>query len=191
MKPLQFSMALLKPGCLGAPLKFILATTAAMWMGSAAAHWAPISMRQGQDLRFRDFFTPGSGSNEPEISDRLRQAQGKNVRLVGYMLPRESARPGSFLLTAQPCAAGDLLGSRNNRQAPAAVRVELDAAHLDWTVPQLHGLVEVSGVLEVGQHTDADGHFAWAKLQLLPESPLHGTADALEGYLHSASRRRT
>ncbi|MBC7617603.1 MAG: hypothetical protein H7293_01185 [Candidatus Saccharibacteria bacterium] len=57
-------------------------------MGSAAAHWAPANARQGQELRFRDFFSPctgNDGNQTPQISDRLRQAEGKKVRLVGFM----------------------------------------------------------------------------------------------------------
>ncbi|OYT91521.1 MAG: hypothetical protein CFE43_12825 [Burkholderiales bacterium PBB3] len=194
MKPLQFSMALLKPGCLGAPLKFILATTAAMWMGSAAAHWVPANARQGQELRFRHFFAPcpgNDGNPTPEISEHLRQAEGKRVRLVGYMLPQAQARPGGFLLTARPCRVDELRASGGDGQAPVAVRVMLDDAHQGWTVPHLDGLVEVSGVLQVGRHTDADGHSAWATLQLLPETALHASADALAGYLHTAAKRRT
>lgn len=193
MKPLQFSMALLKPGCLGAPLKFILATTAAMWMGSAAAHWAPANARQGQELRFRHFFNNCSDKDSghtPEISDRLRQAEGKRVRLVGYMLPQEHPRPGGFLLTARPCRSGDLRVHNQEALEPAAVQVVLDDAHFDWAIPHLDGLVEVTGLLRVGRQTDANGHCTWATLQLLPETEPHTSADALAGYLHTPSKRR-
>ena len=193
MQPLQYSMALLTPGCLGAPLKFILATTAAMWMGSAAAHWAPANARQGQELRFRDFFTHctgNDGNQTPQISDRLRQAEGKKIRLVGYMLPREPAFPGGFVLTAQPCQADHLRTDQCDARMPAAVRVEFDDAHRDWTVPLLKGLVEVSGVLRVGRHIDAQGYCALATLQLQPHAALHASADALAGYLHSTPKRR-
>ena len=193
MQPLQFSMALLTPGCLGAPLKFILATTAAMWMGSAAAQWAPTSSRQGQELRFRDFLsycTGNDGNQTPQISDRLRQAEGKKVRLVGYMLPQEHACSGGFVLTAQPCQADHLRIDLSDARMPAAVRVEFDDAHRDWTVPFLKGLVEVSGMLRVGRHTDAQGYCALATLQLEPQNTLHASADALAGYLHSKPKRR-
>lgn len=194
MKPLQISIALLKPCGLGAPLKFILATTAAMWMGSAAAHWTVANARQGQELRFRHFFTTCSGNDgkqAQEISDRLRQAEGKRVRLVGYMLPRAQAEPGGFWLTARPCQAGDLRANRGDDLAPAAVRVALDEAHQDWTVPHLDGLVEVSGVLHVEHHTDTDGHLTIARLQLLPETAPQASADAIAGYLHTTPKRRT
>lgn len=193
MQPLQYSMALLTPGCLGAPLKFILATTAAMWMGSAAAHWAPANARQGQELRFRDFFshcTGNDGNQSPQISDRWRQAEGKKVRLVGYMLPQEHACPGGFVLTGQPCQADHLRTGLSDARVPAAVRVEFDDAHRDWTVPHLKGLVEVSGVLQVGRHTNPQGYSALATLQLQPHAALHASADALAGYLHSTPNRR-
>ena len=106
------------------------------------------------------------------------------------MLPQEHACPGGFVLTARPCQTDHLRIDLSDARIPAAVRVELDDAHRDWTVPHLKGLVEVSGVLRVGRHTDAQGHCALATLQLEPQNTLHASADALAGYLHSKPKRR-
>ncbi|OYU45421.1 MAG: hypothetical protein CFE44_07595 [Burkholderiales bacterium PBB4] len=179
MKPLQ------TPGCLGAPLKFILATTAAMWMGSATAAWTPANVRQGQELRFRDFFNTGSGDGLPDVSDKLRQAAGKTVRLVGYMWDGGTEQAAGFLLAARPPTPGPQ--QPGSGATPAWVWVELDPAH--GTLPRLGGLVEVTGVLTPGRHTSPSGHLVWAKLQLSPQAPIPASADALAGYVHPPRKR--
>ena len=184
MKPLQFSNTLLTPGCMGAPLKFILATTAAMWMGSATAAWSPPPVRQGQELRFRDFFTTHSGDDGlPAISDKLRQAAGKTVRLTGYMCDGGIGPESGFLLSSRPRLPVPSPSERYT--APAWVWVELDAAHTHQAVPQVGGLVEVTGLLDVGCRTSPSGLIAWATLHVPPETPLPHSADAMAGYVHT------
>ena len=151
-KTFQWPMALRKPSGFGTPLKFILATTAAMWMGSAAAQLAPVSIRQGQELRFRDFFSMPVGPEGLQLSDRLRSADGQTVRLVGYMVKQERTQAGSFLLSPRPVQMTEHADGEADDLPPATVLVELDTAQTDWVVPHVRGLVEISGQLRVGRY---------------------------------------
>jgi hypothetical protein len=184
-KPFQFSMALLKPSGFGTPLKFILATTAAMWMGSAAAQLAPVSVRQGQELRFRDFFSMPIGPEGLQLSDRLRQADGQTVRLVGYMVQQERNQAGSFLLSPRPVQMTEYA----NDLPASTVLVQLDATQSDWVVPHVRGLVEISGRLQVGRHEGKDGRISWVRLDLAEEAARGMNAYELAGYLHAAPVR--
>ena len=188
-KPFQFSMALLKPHGFGTPLKFILATTAAMWMGSAAAQLAPGSVRQGQELRFRDFFTMPVGPEGLQLSDRLRQADGQTVRLVGYMVQTERTQAGSFLLSPRPVQMTEHADGEADDLPAATVLVQLDATQADWVVPHVRGLVEISGQLRVGRYEGRDGRVSWVRLQLAEQATRGMNAYELAGYLHAAQHR--
>src|SRR5450830_1142523 len=85
------------------PLRLLLATTAAFWMGTAQSHGVTTTVpRQVTELRFRDFFRTPVGPTGLEISDTLRQADGQTVRLVGYMVQQENPAPGRFMLAPRP-----------------------------------------------------------------------------------------
>jgi hypothetical protein len=89
------------------PLRIVLATTAAFWMGGLQAQvQAPQATRNTSEIRFRDFFRAPAGPDGLEISDTLRRAQGSSVRLVGYMVQQEAAPLGRFLLTPRPLQMG-------------------------------------------------------------------------------------
>ena len=188
-KTFQFSMALRKPSGFGTPLKFILATTAAMWMGSAAAQLAPVSIRQGQELRFRDFFSMPVGPEGLQLSDRLRSAYGQTVRLVGYMVKQERTQAGSFLLSPRPVQMTEHADGEADDLPPATVLVELDTAQTDWVVPHVRGLVEISGQLRVGRYEGRDGRISWVRLQLAEDATRGMNAYELAGYLHAAQHR--
>ncbi len=188
-KPFQFSMALLKPSGFATPLKFILATTAAMWMGSAAAQPTPVSVRQGQELRFRDFFSLPIGPEGLQLSERLRQADGQTVRLVGYMVQTERTQAGRFLLSPRPVQLTEHSDGAADDLPATTVLVELDAAQADWVVPHVRGLVEISGQLRVGRHEGTDGRIAWVRLQLAEQATRGMNAYELAGYLHAAQHR--
>ncbi len=81
------------------PLRLLLATTAAFWMGAAQPQVATLAVTRGvTELRFRDFFCVPVGQKGLEISDTWRLAHGQTVRLVGYMVHQENPAPGRFML---------------------------------------------------------------------------------------------
>ena len=169
------------------PLRLLLATTAALWMGSAQPPASTASAsRQVTELRFREFLqSPGDTPSSP-VNPTLRQADGQAVRLVGYMVQQENATPGHFLLASQPLS---LVAPKHAQAQPVAgttVRIDLDAGQQDWAVPHVPGLVTVNGVLRVHPPQAATEALTWLRLQLGPDAARSMNASELTGYLHRA-----
>lgn len=168
------------------PLRLLLATTAAFWMGTAQSQVVTtMASRQMTELRFRDFFHTPAGAMGLEISDTLRQADGQTVRLVGYMVQQENPALGRFMLAPRPVQISAHAHSDADDLPPATVVVYLDPAQQDWAVPHVRGLVTVSGKLSVSRHEESDGRVSWVRLQLDPEAARSMNAFELTGYLHS------
>ena len=149
------------------PLRLLLATTAAFWMGAAQPQEAMTRVaHQVTELRFRDFFRLPVGPTGLDISDTLRQADGQTVRLVGYMVQQESPAAGRFMLTPRPVQMCEHADGEADDLPPATVRVYLDPEQRDWAVPHVRGLVAVSGRLRVSRVEEQDGRVSWVRLQL-------------------------
>ena len=168
------------------PLRLLLATTAAFWMGAAQPQEVSTRVaRQVTELRFRDFFRLPVGPTGLDISDTLRQAEGQTVRLVGYMVQQENPVPGRFMLTPRPVQMSEHADGEADDLPPAMVMVYLDQAQRDWAVPHVRGLVSVSGRLSVSRVEELDGRVSWVRLQLDPDSVRSMSATELSGYLHN------
>ena len=162
------------------PLRMLLATTAAFWMGAVQPQTlTPAPIRQVTELRFRDFFSLPVGPRGLELSDTLRQANGQTVSLVGYMVQQESPLAGRFMLTPRPVQMSEHADGQADDLPPATVLVLLDPAQNQMSVPHVPGLV-----LGVGRHEAADGRVSWVRLQLSPEATRSMNAAELAGYLH-------
>ena len=62
------------------PLRLLLATTAALWLGTAQPQAStPVVSRQVTELRFRDFFRTPTGLKGLDMSDTLRQSDGQQT----------------------------------------------------------------------------------------------------------------
>lgn len=69
----------------------------------AASTRAPASIDLAPiELKFSQFFETPIGPAGLALSEALRRADGRAVRLVGYMVAQEQARPGRFWLTRRP-----------------------------------------------------------------------------------------
>ncbi|WP_296447982.1 hypothetical protein [Rhodoferax sp. UBA5149] len=168
------------------PLRLLLATTAAFWMGTAQPQvLTPVASRNVTELRFREFFRTPVGPTGLDISDTLRQADGRPVRLVGYMVQQENPVPGRFMLAPRPVQMSEHADGDADDLPPATVMVYLDPSQQDWAVPHVRGLVAVSGRLSVSRHEEErDGRVSWVRLQLDPDATRSMNAFELTGYLH-------
>jgi hypothetical protein len=167
------------------PIRLLLATTAAFWMGTAQPQVSTTSVaRPYSELRFRNFFATPAGASRLEISDTLRQADGQIVRLVGYMVQQKNPTPGRFLLAPRPV----LLSEQAHEDAvvlPAAsVEVKLDPQQQDWAVPHVSGLVTVNGKLSLHPPQERDERVSSVRLQLDHEAARSMNVFELTGYLH-------
>ena len=168
------------------PLRLLLATTAAFWMGAAQPQEVATRVaRQVTELRFRDFFRFPVGPMGLDISDTLRQADGQTVRLLGYMVQQESPAPGRFMLAPRPVQMSEHADGEADDLPPATVMVNLDPEQRDWAVPHVRGLVAVSGRLSVSRLEEKDGRVSWVRLQLDRDSVRGMSATELSGYLHN------
>ena len=167
------------------PLRLLLATTAAFWMGAAQPQEVSTRVaRQVTELRFRDFFRLPVGPTGLDFSDTLRQADGQTVRLVGYMVQLENPVPGRFMLAPRPVQLSEHADGEADDLPPATVMVYLDPEQRDWAVPHVRGLVAVSGRLSASRLEEQDGRVSWVRLQLGPDSVRGMSATELAGYLH-------
>lgn len=175
-------------------LRFILATTAALWMGVTHAQTLPLAQIAAvrsdvAPLHFRDFFHTPVGPKGVAMSDTLLQANGKTVRLTGYMVQQETPTPGRFMLTPRPVQMSEHADGEADDLPAATVVVYLDAAQQDWAIPHVRGLIEVSGQLQVGRHEAPDGRVAWVRLQLAPDATRSMNAVEVASYLDALQHR--
>lgn len=151
-------------------LRSTLFALATLYMVVANAQTLPASVLQAPAtaLSFQDFFRTPIGPKGLEVTEKLRQANGQPVRLVGYMVQQEEATPGQFLLTPRPVQMSEHADGEADDLPAATVLVYLDEGAKDWAIPHARGLVEVSGELQVGRHEAADGRIVWVRLRIAP-----------------------
>lgn len=172
------------------PLRVILATTAALWMGSAFPQAAPSnSSRAGTELRFKEFFRNPQGPRGLEMSNTLLNADGQTVRITGYMVQNERPPLGRFMLAPRPVQMSEHADGDADDLPAATLMVYLDPEQQVFAVPYVSGLIEVSGRLSVGRYEETDGRVSWVRLQLAPEATRGMNAFELAGYMHSLQHR--
>jgi hypothetical protein len=121
-------------------------------------------------LRLQEFFQMPVGPQGLVLSERLRSANGRLVRLTGYVVRQEVATPGHFLLAPRPVQMSQHADGEADDLPPATVLVRLATDQQDWAVAHASGLVEVTGTLELGRKEESDGRVSWFRLQLTPEA---------------------
>ena len=116
------------------------------------------------EIRFDEMFNP-IGPGGLEYSARLRNVEGRRVRLRGYMVAREAAPPGTFLLTPLPVQLHETEYGLADDLPPTTVLVEAPV----WqgrTVPHRSGLLTVTGILQLGNREEPDGRISSVRLVL-------------------------
>lgn len=183
--PLHLSLDTNRHSGFTTPLRLLLATTAAFWMGTVQPQVLPqAAARHSSELRFRDFFRTATDPAGFNLSDTLRHSDGQSMRLVGYMVQQKNVTPGRFLLSPRPLQLNEPAEGMATHLPPATVLVTLDPAQQDWAVPHVPGLVAVRGKLSVSRHEVFDGGASWVRLQLDPEALRSTDATELTGYVH-------
>lgn len=106
----------------------------------------PPSADQPTTLAFNEFFEPSTQGLKP--SRKLIGLQHKRVKLTGFMAQMESELEGAFFLVPRPIFS-DEEGGGNADIPPEAVLV-IVPFRLHENIPFVQGLLEVTGVIEVG-----------------------------------------
>lgn len=146
--------------------------------GSAASAQGSTNVAAPLDLPFANFFHHPVGPRGFEISDELRAAHGRSVRLVGYMVLQEEAQPGRFLLAPRPVQMSEHADGDADDLPPATVTVLLDDAQQQRVVAHQPGLVALTGRLDFGRQEDAAGKVSWVRLHLPPQATASTAARA-------------
>jgi hypothetical protein len=140
----------------------------ACWLTAIPAAAAQPLRDEAIELRFADFFRLPVGPRGLDWSEALLAADGRQVRLRGFMVAEEVPRPGRFLLTVRPVRLHQDADGEADDLPPATVLVLLDPAQRQRVIVHRAGPIELSGRLAVGRAEDEDGRVRWLRLQLSP-----------------------
>jgi hypothetical protein len=121
------------------------------------------------ELKFRELFRMPVGPRGLEPSDALLSANGKRVRLIGFMVREEAGAHDGFLMTSVPVATSDEDEGLADDLPPAMVRI-IYAAPKRHAIPYLPGLLQISGTLHLQSHLDSASQRISA-IQLEPDGP--------------------
>jgi hypothetical protein len=116
------------------------------------------------DLQFSEFFGP-IGDRGLEYSPRLRALDGRNVRLVGYMVREQEHAPGIFLFAGWPVSIQTKGVCVIDNPPPTAVHVRMPSS-LRGPIPYRPGRIVLVGRIELGSRLEADGRNSFIRLFL-------------------------
>lgn len=132
----------------------------------AALHDRPVANAAPvENLKFSDFFILPIGPHGLEITQRLSALDGKKVRIKGYMVQQELAKPGFFLLTALPTKTTEADDSMADDLPPSTVFVHVHSNN-GQTITHRPGLLEFTGFLSVGPKEESDTRVSSVRLML-------------------------
>jgi hypothetical protein len=121
-------------------------------------------------LRFRDFYQSPIGPAGLQMSAALRQAHGQRVQLTGYMVTQETPLNGHFFLTPLPVSMSSHADGEADDLPPATALVLMPPAEQARPVLSTPGLLQLTGLLQVGRHEMPDGRIVWVRLLLEPRN---------------------
>ena len=139
--------------------------------GKEAAHPGVSKRGDIPSLAFGDFFEASAQELKP--SAQLLARSGQRVKLVGFMAKMEVAPKGAFYLTPRPVSC-DEEGGGTADLPPEAVYVVVRSS-TGQEIPHSPRALEVTGVLEVGYHVEADDRVTHIRLLLDRPQDLLGT----------------
>jgi hypothetical protein len=131
----------------------------------AQSHAQPKPTGQYVTLAFDDFFVKDARNLEP--TPALMAANGRRVRIVGFMAQMELPPRSGFYLTRRPVFC-DEAGGGTADLPPDAVRVVVLSEH-PTEIPFLPGPLAIVGILDVGHKEEPDGTVSRVRLLLRGE----------------------
>ena len=140
----------------------LLSTT----MIGAAAEQLPPLPKGVAELKFSDFFVSPIGPRGLELTDKLKALDGRQVRILGYMVAQDDAPPGSFLLTPVPVHLHDHDSALADDLPATTVHVSVPGAP---AVGHTRQLLLLTGTLSVGNRPEQDGRVSLVRLTLDPQ----------------------
>ena len=157
-------------------------------LGSAtvqAQDVATAELARSPELRFQDFFQKPIGPRGAQFTDTLRQADGKVLRITGYMVQNERPNLGRFMLAPRPVRMSEHADGDADDLPLSWVMVYLDPSQQNFAIPHVQGLIELTGTVQVGRVEETDGRVSWVRLQLPQEATRGMNAFEVARHLHS------
>lgn len=129
------------------------------------------------EIAFTEFFKTPIGPLGMEFTDKARQLDGKQVRLLGFMVHQDLAMHGvmmlaPFALTTDEAEYGPC------DDLPAAIVFVTVPKFRDSAVPFTPGPLVLTGRLELGPRTESDGRVSHLRLVLDNDVPQSASTTA-------------
>jgi|GEM_PF-1396853 len=160
--PIAVLMYAANAGAFGDPAKAVPsaanASSVSQPVSPAAAAPAPVI----ETIKFSEFLEATPKELRPTA--KLLKLNGKHVRIVGFMTQTEEPPKGSFYLVPTPVFS-DEEGGGTADLPPQTVRVIVRSSK-GQEIPFVARPIEVTGILEVGNHVDDDGQVSAIRLIL-------------------------
>ena len=126
----------------------------------------PAASKRIADLKFNELFKMPVGPRGMEPSSKLLSLESKPVRIVGYMAKQETPTPGLFILTPLPINMGDEDDKFADDMPANSIFVHLD--NPDALVIYSPGLINLTGLLSLGNVQEVDGRISYVRVHLDP-----------------------
>lgn len=130
-----------------------------------------------QELKFQDMFQMPVGPKGLNASERLSNLDGHHVRMVGFMVRSSEPRSSAFILAPMPVEISDEDEAEADDIPFNAVLVNLPARSAQ-PIPNMDGLLQVTGVLRVSSVQDTDSSRIFAVSIELDRGPAKALAKA-------------
>lgn len=127
------------------------------------------------DLKFKDIFKRPVGPRGLEPTPAFGKLDGRRVRMVGYMVALTPPTADAFMFSPLPVSVAAHDEGLADDIPPATIYVKLPRfaptpGMSTFGIPQVQGLLKITGTLEVGAYTDViTGRIFPATLSLDPE----------------------
>ena len=128
----------------------------------------PVLTNGATDLKFNEIFKLPVGPRGMEPSEKLLSLDKKRVRIIGYMAKQESPTSGLFILSPLPVNMGDEDDKFADDMPANSIFIHLNDSN--EVVNYVPGLINLTGVLSVGNANEADGHISYVRIQLDPKT---------------------
>lgn len=122
-----------------------------------------------EELQFSDFFVKPVGPRGLVYTEKVRRLDGRRVRILGFMVRRDEAPPGTLLLASHPVQLHDHEYGLADDLPPATLTVILPGE--TEALPHTPGLLLLTGRLELGSREEPDGRVSTARLFLDSRPP--------------------
>jgi hypothetical protein len=123
-------------------------------------------------LQFGEVFVKPVGPRGLVFTDKAKSLAGRRVRILGHMVRREGAPPGTLLLTPYPVQLHDSEYGLADDLPPNTLFVTVPDA--EGEVPFTAGLLLLTGRLELGSREEPDGRTSVVRLVLDPKTQGQG-----------------